>query len=142
MMMDILYMFVVLCGVPRPTVDGIEWFAGVATIVQGMREQQMTALGYDILKGPHQDILSDAGFATAVSFARETRDQGLQHWATVCSSWVWVAWDKCGRNLKTPMGGGSRSASRGNKMVSRMALVAMYLLAKGCSFLLEQPSSS
>ena len=70
------------------------------------------------------------------------RDYGLQHWATVCSTWIWMAWNNCGRSPSTPMGRRVPSTLQGNCMVSRMCLVALLLLAKKVAFILEQPSSS
>ena len=141
-MFDMLICMVVTFGLPSPHLSVIEWFSGVESVVRGCQEQGLAAYGYDYEKSASHDFMTAEGFVVAMELARSLRDYGLQHWATRCSSWVWIAWDKCGRSLSSPMGRDVPSVRAANCMVSRMCLLAMYMLCRGACFILEQPSSS
>ena len=89
------------------------------------------------------DFVSGPGLMTAIGLMRRLKRGGLQHWDTVCSSWVWVGRNSTGRSFLRPMGlARVPSVAVANCMVSRMALLAMYGLSKRSLFMLEQPSSS
>ena len=141
-MFDILTAMILNFGPPVATLQVIEWFSGIENIIKACQEVGIKSFGYDYAKDETHNMLSAEGFIVAMELARSLQDGGLQHWATVCSSWVWLAWDKCGRSIARPMGRSVPSTIRGNTMVSRMALLAMYGLCRRVAFVLEQPSSS
>ena len=82
----------VLFGVQDRNVEVIEWFCGVGHVVQGCSENSLAALGYDRDRSAQQDMVTDDGFLLALVLVLSLARFGTQHFATVCSSWVWMAW--------------------------------------------------
>ena len=66
------------------------------------------------------------------------------HWATVCSSWIWICRATTRRSQSVPLGLEPRceAVHKGNLMVSIMAALMLWAIADGQTFILEQPSSS
>ena len=143
-------LFIILAAMRRiqgriePHLDGIEYFAGASTIQSQMLAHGYCCLAYDICNDhKHQDILSPSGFLTALSWALSLRELSMTHWATVCSSWVWLSRSQSMRSELHPLGDESYDwVCKANIMVSRMALIWMVLQMRRCLYILEQPSSS
>ena len=71
------------------------------------------------------------------------RAGSLNHWGTVCSSWLWISRGTTGRSGWNPEGDRRSNSTRiGNCMVTRMTLMLFVLVSKKCLWVLEQPSSS
>ena len=139
---DIMHATLVLFGVQDRNVEVIEWFCGVGHVAQGCSENSLAALGYDRDRSAQQDMLTDDGFLLALVLVLSLARFGTQHFATVCSSWVWMAWDKTGRSIATPMGLSRPSTRRGNLMVTRACILGLIGLSRKAAYVLEQPSSS
>ena len=126
--------------------DFIEYFAGVSSIVRGVRQRGYRAVGYDVeFDNVGQDINSDKGYMTAVQWMRRLRGGlGGAHFATVCSTWVWISRASTRRSLSEPLGAHPRTCKveQANVMVSRVALLLLWLQAQGNLWFLEQPASS
>ena len=131
---------------PSPNdLDCIEYFCGVGTVHSSFREHNYNAVGYDRNHGALQDINTPAGFLTALQWARRLKPgTGFSHWAPVCSSWIWISRGSSGRTATGDLHGNCENSSvrAGNKMVYRVALIIMYLVAKQTMWIIEQPSSS
>jgi hypothetical protein len=98
---------------------------------------------FEILDDPAQDILSSVGFILAVRMLLQVRGRGILHFATVCSSWVMINRSTSGRSPYCPLGDTAHQYVRdANVMVSRSMLLALFGLALGHDWALEQPSSS
>jgi hypothetical protein len=88
-------------------------------------------------------MLSDAGFTRLTSEVCRVRSTGIVILAPVCASWSWMSRSSTGRSLIEPLGSDtSPSAIEGNEMVSRVIMVLKLIIARGCIFVLEQPSGS
>lgn len=90
------------------------------------------------------DFMSDAGIFHAIALARRVKPvTGLQTFATVCSTWVWICRSSTLRSPQNPLGNTSSPAvAEANAMVSRMALLICFLSARFIGWVLEQPASS
>jgi hypothetical protein len=98
---------------------------------------------FEIIDDPSEDILSSVGFIKAVRLMLQVRGRGILHFATVCSSWVMINRSTSGRSPYWPLGDTSHQYVRdANTMVSRTVLLALFGLALGFDWALEQPSSS
>ena len=130
-------------GVPTP-IDGVEFFSGVGNIAARMNKLGYDCLAYDINHAdPGQNLNTDEGFITALSWGARIRENGLCSWGTVCSSWVWLSRQMSRRSVLKPFGDESREFVRlANQQVSRMCLLWFILFAKAVCVLLEQPASS
>ena len=73
-----------------------------------------------------------------------SRRYGGCHWATVCSSWVWICRSTTKRSIAFPLGIEPRckAVEAGNIMVSNMAVLLLWALAKKVSWVVEQPGTS
>ena len=73
-------------------IDVIDFFAGGASVQKAFTTMQYRAVAYDIVNdATYQDLLSDEGWLTALSWANRLSEGGLTHWGTVCSTWVWIS---------------------------------------------------
>ena len=90
------------------------------------------------------DFMSDDGIYNAIAIARRLKPvTGLQTFATVCSTWVWISRSSTRRSPGNPLGNTSSDVVAGaNAMVSRMVLLILFLSARFIAWILEQPASS
>jgi len=125
--------------------DYIEFFAGVAAVKRHVASMGWKALAYDVdYHSKLHNILGKEGFLTAVQWLRRLRVHGGTHWATVCSTWVWICRATSGRTEDRPLGRPElcRAVDEANMMVSRCALLLLWLQSTCRTWILEQPSSS
>ena len=99
--------------------DLVEWFAGLGQIERAGVLAALAAAGYEISRDPQlQNFLADQGFLKAIRLNKSTRPGSLDHWGTVCSSWVWQVRAVTKRSFMRPMGDCSVSHTLwGNCMV-------------------------
>ena len=100
---------------------------------------------YELLKDPiNMDFMSDEGFYHAIALARQVKpSEGLQTFATVCSTWVWISRASTQRSLGNPLGNvKSKGVAQANAMVTRMVLLICFLASRFIGWVLEQPASS
>ena len=131
-----------------------DMYMGVGHLKSQFEQRGFNSVGFEISHDPvNQDALSVQGFLTMLVFALRLLDgvqkngldlyRALQHWGTVCSSWIYVSMGSTGRSRECPEGDENvRSVRAGNIMVARMFLVLWLLRAKGVGWILEQPGSS
>ena len=124
--------------------DVVEFYSGLGRIASWG-----TKCGYNCATFGYKDnhIMEDAlgieGFLTLLRLTMSIREEGLAHWATVCSSWVFLCRDITGRASDRPLGWTEHESVRaGNTQVARMALVLMLQFVFGIHFIVEQPASS
>jgi len=100
---------------------------------------------YEVKKDPRlMNFMTDEGFWNAIALARRVRPRdGIQTFATVCSTWVWISRSSTGRSLRNVLGNvRSEVVAEANAMVSRMVLLILFLCARCVAWLLEQPATS
>ena len=104
----------------------------------------MAAVPFEIkLDEKYQDINSDEGFVHALLLALSCGPGSVALAAIVCSTWVYMNRGTSGRFTWRPLGRGYYpSVAAANKMVSRMVLLIMILIAVGAVVLIEQPKGS
>ena len=123
----------------------VEYFAGVKSITRAYQKNRLLAYGYDIAHGREEDILTDAGFMLALLLALSVCEgKGTSHFATVCSTWVWMSRASTRRSRTNPLSQGFSTpcVDLANMMVSRTCILMRLLEARRCSWTLEQPSTS
>ena len=129
-------------GLQSP-VNAVEGFSGVGRIDTAFKEMGYAAHGFDI--DHHrcfESINSDEGFCTLIYWILCLSPLGLAHFATVCSTWVWVSRSSTGRSAVKPEGFDTEAVRSANCMVERTVLLLLLCAARGCHFILEQPASS
>ena len=90
-------------GVPRH--DVVEYYAGVGAISDAARNRGLMAASFEISADPvWQNANSEAGLITMISHAFLLVSCGLAHWATPCSTWIWLSRSKTGRSTRRPAG--------------------------------------
>ena len=114
----------------------------MGAVWRNMNLLDLPAVGYDIDHSPLQDFLTTAGLVTAVQWCRRLVSGGGTHWATVCSTWVWMSRRSTGRNKERVLGSDTSAVRAANIMVSRCAMFLLFLMSKRCSWIVEQPVSS
>ena len=104
----------------------------------------LAAIGADILRDPvHNDVLTDRGFIHALVMCMELDPTcGLLWQAVVCSSWIWMALSSTLRSHDCPLGEPGAATNIANRMVARCGLLILLVIASGCNWIVEQPSSS
>ena len=114
--------------------DLCELFAGVGAIFRAAQAAGLRAAQYDCLIHACQDIMRAASLIKLMQYLRRLRGGGLAHWATVCSSWIWVSRSCTKRSADCPLlqKPWSASVAKANCMVSRMVLGIFSILSKGC----------
>jgi hypothetical protein len=117
----------------------------VGTILGAFTEHGFGAAGYDIIHhSEFESITTASGFMTGLQLLRRLKDnEGLAHWATVCSSWVWMSRGSTQRSVSNILGSEAcQSVAEGNMQVARMVLLLMLVAAKRAYWILEQPNTS
>ena len=125
-------------------VDIAEMFSGAGHLVAVAMSLGLRGLTYEILEDKeHQDMCTALGFLQALLVMLRCVFQGLVHWDTCCSNWVWISRSKTGRCRANPMGTGAfENVQKANFMVSRMCLLQLVAASKFAIMMLEQPASS
>ena len=132
-------------GWPQKRYKCCEWMCGVRSVGNAFEAQELDAFGYDIEIDEHyMNFEDDDGYINATGQSRHLESRGLQHWDTVCTSWIWMCRKITKRDpILRPLGDTNVGIVKsGNVQVSRMCLIALKDLARQCPFLLEQPGSS
>lgn len=124
--------------------DLVEYFAGTKEVTMAGLRKGRRCMSFELKDNPQKmNWLRANGFAYAIHLALSLGDASQAVMAPVCSSWVWVNRSTSGRSIQRPLGDCSKDYVRlANIMVARCALVCLLLSAKGCFWLLEQPSGS
>jgi hypothetical protein len=124
----------------------VENFCGVQSIVGAFQELGFAAVGFDInMSSLWHDLNLPTGFCAALQALRRLRRDGwgLQWFATVCSTWIWMCRASTGRRDTRPSGNESHHCIRmANRMVSRCCLLIIIGVALDIQWALEQPDSS
>ena len=132
-------------------IDFIEWFAGVGMVHKAFERRGFVSLAYDINQflgdrdvSDFNDFCNVRGLLLACRWLSRQRWGGASHWATVCSTWVWLSRSSTHRSESSPLGRGetSRVVSEANEMVATMSALIRWSLAKQGVFILEQPATS
>ena len=131
------------CTFPR-NLYCVEFFSGVSMVAGVFRQFGLASQTFDICTHEQFENLNTAeGLCTALTLAMLLKKHGLGHFATVCSSWIFLSLGTTLRNDQNPWGALDRPSVRvANAQVVRMILVVMLLKVRGCSWLLEQPMTS
>ena len=123
----------------------VEYFAGVSSVYRGAVARGFPSAKCDIIFEPHlHDIMSVSGFIYAIQLARRQCAGALSHFATVCSTWVWICRASTKRSVLEPLSPfpWSDCVANANNMVARMSLLLMICMGLDAIWVLEQPSSS
>ena len=133
----------------KPSVHCLDGFCGVGNVAKAFQARGLCAIGYDRVHcRQSQDILTPAGFCTALLFCRQLLPgSALAHWGPMCSSWVYLSRGSSGRRVYNvlgirPDGSTSRAVREGNLTVSRLVLLLMVCSALDVIWIVEQPQSS
>ena len=124
--------------------DFVEWFAG-SQCVSSYLSDFLSGAAVDCLYDPiYGNIMTFEGFVQAVVMALRLRGcSAFQFFGTVCSSWIWLVRSCTKRTPENPLGDRDNAfTEHGNVMVARCCLLKLIGWAKGCYFMLEQPSST
>ena len=81
---------------------GVEVFAGCKSLTEQMIRRGLRFASFE--KDDGQDILTDVGYLTLLNMIRNTMRGGLIHYATVCSSWVFLNLGTSQRSPSRPLG--------------------------------------
>ena len=89
------------------------------------------------------NILDPLGFSYAVELMLRVKPKGLVHFAPPCGTWVFMSRGSTGRSKTMPEGWTQyRSVTDANVITIRVALLILIAMAKGCTWVVEQPASS
>ena len=124
------------------TGTGVEYFSGDEAVSNGMRMHGFNMFSFDIRRNPNHDMLSDAGFISALILVMCVMPGGFAWLAPVCSSWIWLCRGRTGRNPARPEGRNTKFVRRGNAICARSILIAACLVARDCMVVIEQPMQS
>ena len=124
--------------------DCVEYYAGVGVIADAFAEYGYTSTKYDInIDATHMDACLPEGFLTSVYLFQRLREHGLGHWATVCSSWIFLCRDCSGRSFFNPEGhSDAEFVAKGNCQIARMCLIIALMIATSKHWVVEQPGTS
>ena len=121
-----------------------EMFSGIGAVATAFRTSGYPAEEYDVLRhNKFENILTTEGFLTALNRVRCCRDLGLTHWATVCSTWVYLSRSSTGRSSSNPGGDTSvRCVRSANCMAMRVSYLLVLSVALFQIYVHEQPLTS
>ena len=88
-----------------PHLDVVEFMGGICNVIKAGNERGHACKGYEIENdSTFEDFLGAIGFMESIKLGKSTNYEALQHWDTVCTSWIWVCADKSKRSIARPMG--------------------------------------
>ena len=126
-----------------PDVDVVEFFAGVATIQRAAAARGLNSVAYDLAFDSRMNLLEPLGFMYAFELLMRCKSNALVHFAPPCSSWVFMSRGSTGRSKLNPGGRLQYQSVRdANTIIFRVAILMLVAIAKGMSYLVEQPGSS
>ena len=142
--LQVLSCLFVLDGHCELLFDGAEWMAGKGHIEHALNLDGLTAFSFEIERDRiYEDFCGIAGFIFGTQRSRQLKWRAINHWDTVCSSWVWMSRRTSMRSYLDPLGNlRNEKVLLGNRMVARMIILSLFHLARMCVWLLEQPTSS
>ena len=144
MMNILLFLFGSSQTINSRNLYNIEFFVGVSAIQRAALDLQLASCRYDIIfNQDSNDVNSLVGFLTAVQLCRRLKKGALAHFATVCSTWVWISRSSTKRSVTCPLSEKpTECVKQANKMVGRCTLLMILVMALEGIWILEQPSSS
>lgn len=122
----------------------VEFFAGIKEVTRAMSAYG-PSIPFEINDSPiKEDFNGDMGLLNSIQLVRRcSPEHSIIFFATVCSTWVWVARASTGRHKGRALGNTEyQCVSEANIQVSRMCLLASFALCKLVHWCLEQPASS
>ena len=124
--------------------DMSEVFSGVGHVALAWQEEGYLCHLFDLERHSlYQDIQGPEGFCTVLAMLFSTRQRGLLHLATVCSTWVSASRGSTHRSPSYPLGDVSMASVRAaNTMACRVAILVVVAVAFRILMIHEQPISS
>ena len=124
--------------------DAAELFSGVGRVASAFNFNGHVGAQFDYERHPvYENILRPEGLLTCLRIIRDIKAQGLCHYATVCSSWIYLSRASTGRSSAFPEGDSRIRVTRSaNCMAARVALLMILTYIFGVKVLHEQPLSS
>ena len=90
-----------------------------------------------------EDILQPEGWLTSIKLVRNVRRGGLCHYATVCSTWIYLCRASTSRSTSRPLGDTSLEyVNEANSMCARVAILLVFGSCLLSYMVHEQPHSS
>lgn len=130
-------------GRVAPDLHMVEYFSGVGVVQAAFKQNGKAAVPYDVKCDPElNNLMTDMGLYEATNLACRLMPGGLAHWATVCSSWVFICQASTGRSVTSPLGFNTPTVQHANAMVARMCMLLLLLSVRSVHWVLEQPLSS
>ena len=123
----------------------VEFYAGVGNVARAFTKEGLEAKTYDIVQDANFMNMSSAyAFLTAIAYCMMLRKYSLSHWASVCSTWIWISRSSTKRGDSTPWGTADSCSgvATANEQVVRMAMLFMLCRVRQVYWMLEQPMSS
>ena len=123
----------------------MEAYSGLGQVAKAFREGGMRSWEYDIdTDGLNEDACCAEGMLTMMQKLLMLEPGAIAHWATVCSSWVWMSSGTTDRHrYLRPEGNPALPSVRdGNMQAARMSLFMVLMSCLGVWQILEQPSTS
>ena len=143
-MFNLLAVIVAMVGPISHEVHCVEYFSGVGQIAKAFREAGHNSRTFDIIDlGDLQNLNTPQGLATALVCALSLVPRGLAHWATVCSTWIFLSRGSTGRRSGRVWGLPGRAyisenVAVANAAATRMIMICLLLTFRKVSFILEQ----
>ena len=124
--------------------DAAELFSGAARVAQAFEYNDFEAAQFDYERHDvFENILRPEGILTLLRILRDVRPGGLCHWATVCSTWVYLSHASTGRSAAFPEGDSTIRVTRSaNCMAARVAVLIILTFIFKIKIIHEQPLSS
>ena len=112
-------------------------------VKDSFHEAGVPAVGFDKVNNfEWQNFNSPKGFVTSLQWLSQLAPGSLCHWATECSTFVFLSRASTGRTSFNPSGWKTDAVMSGNRQVARMSALILLLISICCIWLLEQPSTS
>ena len=126
------------------SLDMVEYYSGVGAIADAFRSHGYSSAEWDIkYSSTMHNACEPEGMANQLLLAQQLKVGGLAHWATVCSTWVFVSRSSTGRSMTSPEGNEKQECVRiGNCQCARMCLTIMLLIACNKHWIVEQSGTS
>ena len=83
----------------------VEFYAGVGNVARAFKNVGLEAKTFDIVQDANfMNMTSAYGFLTAIAYCMMLMPYSLSHWASVCSTWIWISKSSTKRSDDCPWG--------------------------------------
>lgn len=121
----------------------VEVFSGSQGLTQAARSEGLSTKGFDVVRNPEENILTNQGFTTILKHILSIQEFGVAWFGVPCNSFIWMARSFTKRSRENPLGDTTKKVvQKANAISERVAMLLLVCVLWDVYYLIEQPVST